>query len=95
MALRQISTDELVELAAKHTALGSPEANNAVRAVCDVITELGDEVQVIDVQPGASSDEGVVVHRAKLDPANPPKLDLDGIAIADEGMIGLGLFRSH
>jgi len=95
MAPRLIRTNELVELAAEHTALSSPEADDAVRAVVDVIADLGDEVQVVDARTESGLGEGVVVQRTELDPANPPRLDGKGAAIADEGMIGLGLFRSR
>jgi hypothetical protein len=95
MAPRQIRTQELVKLAAEHTALSSSVANDAVRGVVDVIAELGDEVQVVDVKAEPSSEEGVVVQRTQLDPANPPALDVEAAAIGDEGMIGLSLFRSH
>jgi hypothetical protein len=93
MALRQINTNELAELAVQHSALGPQAAGEAVRAVCDVIAELGDEVRILDAGAANGSGNGVVAHRVKLDPANPPELDGDGIAIFDEGVIGFNLFR--
>ena len=68
------------------------QADDAVRAVVDVIADLGDEVQVVDARTESSLGEGVV-QRTELDPADPPMLDGKGAVIADEGMIGLGLFR--
>jgi hypothetical protein len=93
MALRQINTDGLAELAVQHSALGPRAAGDAVRAVCDVIAELGDEVRILDAGAAKGSGNGVVAHRVKLDPADPPKLDGDAIAIFDEGVIGLNLLR--
>ena len=95
MAPRLIRTHELVELAAEHSALDLPEADDAVRAVVDTISELGDEIQVVDDVTEPDSGEGVIVQRAALDPANPPKLDVESAAIADQGMIAIDLFRSR
>ncbi len=94
MAPRPITKHELAELATEHTALSPPEADDAVSAVLDVIVELGD-VRVIDVKTERGAGEGVVVRRATFDPAHPPRLNLESAAIADEGMIGLSLFRGH
>lgn len=93
MAPRQIRTQELVELATEHSGLSPAEADEAVGAVVDAIDELVGESESVEFVTVPS--KSVIVTTTRLDPAHPPKLDLQRAAIADEGMIGSSLFRRH